>query len=209
MEVDQYVARATELIRERIAADSNWVALSVIPEQDWFRTVSVAYQLFPIFVSSRALNTLEALQVEARRPTWRERLAQYGGQFGRALETLDDDPRHIRRLELTSDLGLAVVRVGDSVDAWGPEFASEQPDSELSSPAGLTWRWKDAYDVTVAYVYYSPSDHSYGVDVGGYTLYPEGEYYQKFATPEDAFAFVKRLRGVRLLPRKPGWRPPE
>ncbi len=204
---DRYVARATELIRERVSTDSNWTVLSVIPEEDWFRTVSVSYQLFPIFVGSRALNTVESLLVEARRPTWGERLAQYGGLFGRELATLDDDPRDIRRLELTLDLELAVVRVGDTVDAWGPEFASEQPDSALSSQAGLTWRWKDAYDNTVAYVYFSPSDCSYGVDVGGYTLYPEGESYQKFATPEDAFAFVKRLRGVRLLPRKPGWRP--
>lgn len=207
MEADRYVARATELIRERIAADSNWTVLSVIPEKDWFRTVSVAYQMFPIFIHSRPLNTVEALLVESRRPTWHERLARYSGQWGRALGTLDDDPRDVRRIELTPDLELSVVRLGDPVDAWGPEFAFEQPDSELSSQAGLTWRWKDAYDITVAYVYYSPSDHSYGVDVGGDTLYPEGEYYQKFATPEDAFAFVKRLRNVRLLPRKPDWRP--
>ena len=207
MNTDRYVERATELIRKRIAADPNWNVLSVVPEEDWFRTVSVSYQLFPIFINSRALNTVEALLVEARRPTWGERLAQYGGLFGRELETLDDDPRSIRRLDLTLDLELALVRRGDPVDAWGPEFPSEQPDSELSSQAGLTWRWKDAYDITVAYIYYSPSDHSYGVDVGGDTLYPEGEYYQHFATPEDAFAFVKRLRNVRLLPRKPGWRP--
>jgi hypothetical protein len=48
----------------------------------------------------------------------------------------------------------------------------------------------------------------YGVDtLHPEVSYPPNEFYQHFASVEDAFAFVKRLRNVRLLPRKSDWMP--
>lgn len=207
MDTDKYISRAVELIRRRVVDDSNWAIVSAVPKEDWFRTVSVAFHIFPIFVSSRALTSVEALLVESMRPTWDERLVLSGGQWGRRLVTLNDDPREVLRVGLTPDLNLEVFRRGDPIDVWGPEFASEPPDSKVGSKAGLTWRWRDVDGNTAFYVYYNADSWDYRLDRLADVQYPEGESYQTFKTPEEAFDFVKRLRGVNLHPRKPDWRP--
>lgn len=205
---DRYVARAMELIRKRIAADTNWNVLSVVPEEDWFRTVSVALQLFPTFLGSRQLTTVEILLVEDQQPKWESLLARSGGAQGRSLATLGSDPRAVWRIELTNELELSVLRQGDLFDVYGPEYPSEQPDTKLSSDAGLTWRWVDDHGSTAVFVYWSPVTMGYGVDtLHPEVSYPPNEFYQHFASVEDAFAFVNRLRGIRVLPRKSDWMP--
>jgi hypothetical protein len=205
MDTDKYVERAVELIRRRIYDDPSWAPLSALPSGEWFRTASVAYQIFPVFVGSRALTLVEALLVEAREPQWGG-LVTVGGVCGRALHTLRSDSRPVVEIRLTKDLDLTVRRQGDLVDVWGPEFPSESPDTKLDTQAGLTWRWVDADGETVVYVYFSTSLQGYGLDKNHQASYPEGMYWESYPTPDAAFEAAKSLRGIRMNPRKPDWR---